>query len=148
MLANEFQFLVGIGSVAVESNYHFLSIALEIADMTVEVLQTYEESFFVRFLDMFHCHASVQLESLGGGNDDGQLWLETCLATFDVVELLSTEVGTEACLCDDVVTISHCQFGSEDGVAAVCNVGERTSMHESRCLFRGLHEVWMEGIHE
>ena len=107
MLADELEFVVGVCCKAVEGNHHFLSVALEVADMAVEVLQSFQQTLLVWLLDVVERHTSVHLESLCGGNDDGERWLKSCFSTLDVVELLSTEVSTEASLCDDVVTVGH-----------------------------------------
>ena len=73
--------------------------------MAVEVGQACAKAFEVRLLDGIERHAAVHLQTLCGGNDDGEGGLQTALAAKDVIELLSTEVGTEASFRDGVVAV-------------------------------------------
>ena len=59
----------------------------------------------VWLLDIFQRYATMHLQCLESYNEHGEVWLQTSLAALDVVELLCTEVGTEASLCDGIVAI-------------------------------------------
>ena len=45
-----------------------------------------------------------------------------------------------------IVAEGHRHLRSEDGVASMGDVGERTAMYECRRAFRGLHQVRVDGI--
>ena len=46
------------------------------------------------------------------------------LATFDIIELLSTEVGTETCFSNHIIAISHSQLSSQHRVTTVSNISK------------------------
>ena len=45
---------------------------------------------------------------------DGELWLQACLATLDVEEFLSSEVGSESCFGNDIVAVGHGEACADD----------------------------------
>ena len=114
--------------------------------MLVEVGETFAETFAVGLLDVLYSHAAVHLEALRSSHDERHLRLQTALAALDVVELLCSEVGTEASLRDDVVAEGHSHLRSEDGVAAVSDIGERTAVYERCGVLSSLHEVWRKCV--
>ena len=132
--------------MAVQRHYDRLTETLHVADMTVQVLQTLSQSCGIRFFDVVKIHTTVHLQALGGGDNHHKTRLQTRLTTFDVEELLSTEVGTEACLCHHIVAVGHGHLGSQDAAASVSNVGKRTTVDEGRRVLCCLHEVGHQGI--
>ena len=71
--------------------------------MLQEVRKTLLEGFKILLACLCLRNAAVVLERAGCRNQDYAGRLETCHTALDVEELLSAEVGTEACLCDRVV---------------------------------------------
>ena len=146
MLTAEVDFLVGIRSKAVEADHYRLSIALQIADMLVEVLHSLAQSVGIGLLYLFHRHAAVHLQALSGSHQHGERRLKTTLAALDIIELLSTQVGTEAGLRDDVIAKGECQTCGQHTVAAMSDVGKRSAMYDSRRVLGGLHQIRMQSI--
>ena len=101
----ECHFFIGVGGKAVEHHHHALAEAAQVLHVAVEVGQASAKSFEVRLLDGIERHAAVHLQALSSGNDDGEGGLQTALAAEDVVELLCTEVSTEAGFRDGVVAV-------------------------------------------
>ena len=146
MLAYDFHFLIGIEGIPVEADNDGLSKLLHIAHVSVQILKSYGESFGIWLAYVSLWYASVHLKSLRSGDDDCQFRLQSALAAFDVEELFCSEVCTKASLCDDIFTIGHCCTRGNDGVASMCNVGERSSVNECRSVFCCLYEVGIDGI--
>ena len=90
----------------------------------------------------------MHFESLGGGDDDGEFGLESALATFDVEELFCTKISTKASLCHYIISIRHRHTCGNEGVASMCDIGERTSMHEGWSLLCSLYEIGLDSIHQ
>ena len=116
--------------------------------MPSEICKTLCKPFSISFLDFVYRNSSVHLQALGCRHYHGQGRAQTCLAAFDVIELLRSQVGSETGLGDDIVPEAHRHLRGEHGVAAVCYVGERTAVHEGRSALCGLDQIRMYGIHQ
>ena len=136
-----FNFFVHIVRITVESHHNRLPERTHVADVLVKIGQTVFQTFHIRFLDGIHTHATVHLQSLGGGHNHCKLRLQTGLAAFDIKEFLGSQIGAESGFRNDVITEGHRHLGGQDGITAVCDVGERTSMHKCRSMFRSLHQI-------
>ena len=88
----------------------------------------------------------MHLQALSRCHNDGELRLQSALATLDVEELLGSKVGTESCLSDDIFTECHSHLSGEYRVASVCNVGKRTAVYECCCILSGLNEVRSQSV--
>ena len=88
----------------------------------------------------------MHLQRLKGNNENGEVWLQTCLAAFDVIEFLCTEICTESCLCNGIVAILKSSSSSHDRIAAMSNVGKRTAMNKCRCSLCCLNQIWLQSI--
>ena len=94
---------VGVVGKAVEGHEDSLPETLHIGHMSVKVGKTALQPFKVRLLDFVGGHASVHLESIASADNYSEFWAETCLAAFDVEELLGAQVGTESCFSNAIV---------------------------------------------
>ena len=129
MLAHEGDSLVGVVGELIETDDDILTETPEVGEMAMDVVPSVK----------FKC---------GRGDDEHRGRRDkACLTAFDVKEFLCAEVCAEAGLRDGVVAESHGCLCGDDGVAAVCDVGKRTSVYESGSLFCRLHKVWTDGIH-
>ena len=88
----------------------------------------------------------MHLQRLEGNNENSEVWLQTCLAAFDVIEFLCTEICTESCLCNGIVAILKSSSCSHDGIAAMSNVGKRTAMNKCWCTLCCLNQIWLQSI--
>ena len=95
--------------------------------MSVQIRKTFPDPFCIRFLDLFQRDVSMHLEALQGSYEKCQLGAETAFAAFYVEEFLGSEIRSESCLGDDIVSESHGFLGGDDGVAAVGYVRERSA---------------------
>ena len=114
--------------------------------MTIQVLQALPEPVGIGLLDMVKSHATVHLQSLCRSHDNHQLRLQTSLTALDIKELLSTQVGTEACLRHHIVTKSHRHLCGHHTGTAVGDIRKRATMNKGRRLFGSLHQVGRKGI--
>jgi len=146
MTADGFHFFIRIAGKTVESNNNGLPEIAQVTNMFVKITKTLFQTFHIRFLDAVETDATVHFQSLCSGNDNSQLGLQTALAAFDVIELLRSQVCTEAGFRHYIVAKCHCHFGGENGVAAMCNIGERTAMNKSGCPFGSLYQVGMNSV--
>ena len=146
MLAQYFNFFICIGCKLIECNHYSLTKALQVLYVLVEVPVTGFHTCDVWLLDIFLSYTTMHLQRLEGNNENGEVWLQTCLAAFDVVELLCTEISTESCLCNGIVAILKSSSCSHDGIAAMSNVGKRTAMNKCWCTLCCLNQIWLQSI--
>ena len=146
MTADSFYLFVRIAGKTVEGNHNGLPEIAQVTDVFVKIAEAFLQSFHVRLLDTVETDTTVHLQSLCSGDDNGQLGLQTAFAAFDIIELLRSQVRTEAGFGHYVIAEGHSHFGSENGVAAMRYICERTAMHKSGCSFGGLYQVGMNGI--
>ncbi len=132
--------------VLIESHHHRLSEAGEVDKVSIQVLQSFLQSFHVGFFDALLGDAAMHLQSLCRYHDHRQPGPQSTLAALDIEELLRPQVRPEARLGDHVVTVGHRHLGRQHRVAAMCNVGEGAAMHECGGVLRGLHQVGVNGI--
>ena len=86
----------------------------------------------------------MHLQGPDSGDDHHRIRSETAETAFDIKELLSPEVSAEAGLRDDVIRQFQGCCGSDQGVAAMRNVGKRAAVDQHRGVFEGLHEVRLD----
>ena len=146
MLAQYFYFFICIGCKLVECNHYSLTKALQVLYVLVEVPITGFHTCDVWLLDIFQSYTTMHLQRLEGNNENGEVWLQTCLAAFDVIEFLCTEICTESCLCNSIVAILKSSSCSHDGIAAMSNVGKRTAMNKCWCSLCCLNQIWLQSI--
>ena len=146
MLAQYFNFFICIGCKLVECNHYSLTKALQVLYVLVEVPVTGFHTCDVWLLDIFLSYTTMHLQRLEGNNENSEVWLQTCLAAFDVIELLCTEICTESCLCNGIVAILKSSSCSHDGIAAMSNVGKRTAMNKCWCTLCCLNQIWLQSI--
>lgn len=88
----------------------------------------------------------MHLEGPDGSDDNHGIGFDPGKAALDVHELFSAEVGTETGFGDGDVPHLHGQFGGDDGVAAVGDVGKGTAVNEGRRVFNRLDQIRFDGI--
>ena len=96
------------------------------------------QGFDIFFLQVLLVDATVHLQGTDSRNDDDGIGFDTGETAFDVHEFFSTQVGTETGFRNGDIAHLHSQFGCDDGVAAVGDVGEGTAVDQGRRMFDGL----------
>ena len=132
--------------MTIEGDDNGLSEALHVTDVTVQVLQTFRQSFGIWLLDVFKCHSAMHFQTLCSGYNDNQSRLESRLAALDIEELLCTQISAEACLCHHIVTERHRHLCGDHAGASMGDISERSSMYIGRCMFCSLYQIGIEGI--
>ena len=133
--------LVGVVVKTVERYNNRLAEALHVGHVTIQIGKASFKTFEVGLLDLVDGYAAVHLQAVARGDDDGELGAESCLAAFDVEELLGSQISTKTRLGDAIVGQRHAKFGAQNRVAAVCDVTEWASMNNGGGVLGGLHEV-------
>ena len=85
---------------------------------------------------MLFIDPAVHFKGSDGGNNDDGIRGKSALAAFDVQELLRAEVKGESGLRYGIIGTGQGHFRGNDGVAAVCYVGKRSSVHKCRHAFQ------------
>ena len=116
--------------------------------MAVEVSQPVADTLDTLRLEILLIDTTVHLQPAEGSYEDGERRLEACRATLDVVELLCTEIRTEASLRDRVVGVRQCHAGGEDRVAAMGDVSKRTAVDEGRGMLGRLRQIGLDSVEE
>ena len=147
-MTQELDFVVGIARETVDGNDNrhmeladVLNVLLQVDTASLEGVEVFCVQFLLR-------HAAVVLERANGRNNNSAVRLEASLAALDVKELLSTEVSTETGLCNGIIRKLECQTGGNDGVAAVCDVGERAAVHQTGRTVQCLYQIRFDGVLE
>ena len=116
--------------------------------MAVEVSQPMTDALDILRLEVLLIDTAVHLQPAEGSHEDGERRLEACRAALDVVELLCTEIRTEASLRDRVVGVRQRHTGSEDRVAAVGDVSKRAAVDEGRGMLSRLRQIGLDSVEE
>ncbi len=116
--------------------------------MLHEVRKASFECLEILFVEIGLRNPAMMLEGTHGGDYDTGIGPETCHATGDVTELLSTEIRAEAGFRDDVIAKLHRRLRRYDGIAAMGDVGEGPPMYQSWIVLERLHEVGVDRVFE
>ena len=119
---------------------------LNVVDVLQQVGKTFLECLEILVVEVCFRHAAVIFQSADSSYEDNCAGMKVCQTALDIKELLCAEVGSEACLCDGVVTELECHSGRGHAVAAVCDVGEGTAVDKGGSVLKGLYQVGLEGI--
>ena len=90
--------------------------------------------------------AAVHLERADGGDHHAGRRPQVRETALDVEELLRPEIGAESRLGDDVIAQLHGRARRHDGIATVCDVGERAAVDEGRRAFQRLDKIGLQRI--
>src|SRR5262245_18162454 len=71
---------------------------------------------------------------------------ESTITTFDVEELLHTDVCAEARFCHNVIRKLQCDLVGDDGGLSMRDVGERSCVDEGGVPFQRLHKVGFDRV--
>ena len=143
MLAAQLYFRIHIRCITIETNHYRLPEGLHVPDMLVQILKTLLQPFRMRFLNIFQRYPTVHFQTLGRSDKYGEFGIQTGLPAFDVEELFRSQICSETGLRHHIIRVRHSHFCSKYGVASVCDIGKRSSVHDSRCVFRGLYQIGM-----
>ena len=91
-------------------------------------------------------YAPVVFERPYGGNYHRTGGLYPRQTALYVAEFLRPKIRTESGLGDNIVPQLQRQLCGSYGVTAVGNVCKGTAVHEDRCVFKGLHQIWLQSI--
>ena len=106
------------------------------------------ESLDVLLGEVFLGNSAVTLKCSDSCNEYNCRRLESRSTALDVEELLGTEIRTEACLSNNIITECESHLGSHNGITAVRDVCKRSAVNKSGCMFKCLYKVGLDGILE
>ena len=116
--------------------------------MTQQVRHAGLEGLEVLLVEVGLGDTAVVLKRTGSRDDHDGTGANARHAALDIEELLGTEVGTKAGLGNGNIAKTHGHAGGHDGVAAVGNVGEGTTVDKRRRALEGLNQVGLERVLE
>lgn len=76
-------------------------------------------------------NAAVIFQRTYGGYDDDGRGSQSCHAAFDIQEFFSAQISAETGFRDGVIAQLQSHLSSDNGVASMCDVGERTAVYDS-----------------
>src|SRR5204863_7541164 len=76
------------------------------------------------------------------------IWRQACEAALDVEKLFGAKVSAESCFSQHDIRQRESQLRGGDGVAAVLDIAERPTVHESRPAFERLHQIRIDRVLE
>ena len=138
-MTDRFHFLVCITGKTIKSNHHRLTERTQITYMLIKITETLLQSLHIGLFNTIKADASMHFQTLCGGNNYSQLWLQSTFTAFDIIKFLRTEVSTEAGFRYNIVAESHGHFRCQNRVTTMCNIGEWTSMNKSSRSFGSLN---------
>ena len=148
MFTEKSHFSIRVSSKAVKYHQHTLTKALQVVHMTVEVSQALTQALLIRFLNLVEVNTTVHLQALSCSHNHSKVGFKSTLTTKNVVELLSTQVSTEASLRNGIVGMTKRHTCSNKRVTTMCNVSKRSTMHNGRRILSSLHQVRLNSILE
>ena len=114
--------------------------------MFQKVRDTFFKSFQVFVVEVSFGYAAVVFQSTYGCYDNNCTWMQVCHTAFDIEEFLSTEVCTESCFCDRIISKFHCHLGCCYGVTSMSDVCEWSAVYDCRNVLQCLNEVRFQGV--
>ena len=144
--ADDFNFGIGIGRIAVDSDRDRHAEFREIAHVPFEVLAAVLESRDVLFTKLRPGNTTLHFECFDRCDQHHRIGRQTRFTALDIQELLGTEIRTEPGLGDDVIGKLQTGLGRHDRITAMRDIGERATMHERWIVFHCLHEIGLQRI--
>ncbi|MNP45364.1 hypothetical protein D3C76_1392840 [compost metagenome] len=86
----------------------------------------------------------MKLQRPHSGDDNHGCRAQAAFAAFDMQELLRAQIRSEACLGHDKLAQLQGHPGGGKAVAAMGDIGERSSMDQRRGILQRLHQI---GLH-
>ena len=144
----ELYFLVRICCKSVDGNNYGNVILMHILDVSSQVLDTLFKSPHILLCKVLLLNSAVVLQSLDGSYKDNAWGSKSADTALDVQELLSTEVWTEACLCNCIVAQLESKLCSSQRIAAVSDICKRTAVDKRGSILQSLHKIGLESVLE
>ena len=95
----------------------------------------------IRMVQFFPRNARVILQRTNGGNQHNNAGVKIAVRGDDVKILLRAEIKPESRFGHHIVRQTKRQFGSDDTIGPLGNVGKWASMDNGRHAFGGLHKI-------
>ena len=114
---------------------------MKILDVLVKVNYSLLYRLKVRSRKLILLDAAIVFKCLYGSKNDNRIRGDSSLAALDVDELLCSEVSAEACLRHNVVCHLECSLCRSHAVAAVSDVGKRSTVNKCRSSLECLNHV-------
>ncbi|MBA7604303.1 hypothetical protein ES703_11423 [subsurface metagenome] len=130
----------------VHADDHSQAVLLGVVHRVGEDGQAFLNLLGVGLLELAVLDARVPLQRLDGGYYHNQIGLQPTRPGCDVAELLHAQIGSEAGLHYDVGRQLEGGLDGGQAGAAVGDVGEGTAVDYSRCVLKGLHQVWLHRL--
>ena len=145
-LLDQFHFRRSVGRELVDRDHRFHAEMRDVRDMAFQVNKASLQGFeiFARQVSLFY--TPVILQGTDRCDQNHKIRLQLTLPAFNIEELFGPEISAETGFSDHVVTKFQGRLRRHDRIAAVRNVGERTTVDKRRVAFHGLHQVRLDTI--
>ena len=145
--ANQVDFRLGISGELVDGdNTRETEYLSDVFHVLKQVGKTLFQRLEVFLVQIRLGNAAMVLQCANCGNYHNGIRLQARKAALDVQEFLGSQVGTETSFSYRVVAQSKGHVGCHDGIAAMCDVGEGTAVHECRGSFKRLNQIGLQSI--
>ena len=145
-IGQNLQLPVAVRFKAIDRHDNRHAVFLHIFDMRRQVDKPAPQRRLVRARCFGLGHAAVIFERAHRRDQHNRRRRKPRAAAFDIHKLFSSEVRTEAGLCNHIIGQLERELCRAHGVAAVRDICERAAMHKRRSIFKRLNKVRLERV--
>ena len=142
LILHQLQLGRGVGGEGVDGHHagQVVSIA-DVVHMAQQVGKAPLQRLQILVVQLGLGNAAVMLQGPDGGHHHHGVRLQIRHTALDIQELLRSQVGAKARLCDHIVSQLQSGVGGGDGITAVGNIGKGPAVHNGRRMLQCLDQV-------
>ena len=114
--------------------------------MLQQVGKTFFQRFQVLVIQLILGNAAVIFQCTYGSYDDDGRGSQSCHTAFDIQEFFCAQISAEAGLCDGVIAQLQSHLGSDNGIASMGDISERTAVYDSGHMLQSLNQVRFQSV--
>ncbi len=139
---------LGVRAEAIDRDDDRQSVFPHVGDMPLQIGEPSLQGGQILAAERVLRRAAMHLERANGGDDHRRVRLQPRDAALDVEELFRPEVRAKARFGDDIIGELERRARRDNRVAAMCDIGEGSAMHERGRAFERLNEIGLERVLE
>ena len=146
VILDRLNFGIGIGDKMVDRHDDRNAKGFHIGNVTAKVRTPLNHGINIFFAQIGLGDTAVHLHRADRCHDHHRIRRNPGLAAFDVHELFSAQISAKARFCHHIIRQLQRRGGGNNRVTAMCNIGERATMHKGRVVFQRLHQIGLHRI--